>query len=316
MKRALVLSLLVATGCEHHKFHEPVTLGAKQVDAHTLNVGWEAYTLYCRACHGDNGDGLGPASARLRPPPRDFRIATYKFTGVIDGMPRDEDLASIIRSGLTGTAMLPWDVPDAEMMPLIQYLKTFSPAGEGWRDPDVELGRRVKPAADPWTNQDEAIARGSVIYHAKATCWSCHPAYATPQEIYAASALLVKEGARPSPITQTREGVYQPEVKESLTYVHLGVKQRFLPPDFLFNPIRTVNTRQSETEQREALFAILGAGIPGTAMPAWYGALPEKDLWAMVYYVKSLADLRDTARAQELRAKLAAAPQQVATGGN
>ena len=29
-------------------------------------------------------------------------------------------------------------------------------------------------------------------------------------------------------------------------------------------------------------------------MPSWKGSLPEEDLWALAYYVRSLADLRGT----------------------
>ena len=42
-----------------------------------------AYT-YCRPCHGENGDGHGYSSLGLRPPPRDFTQALFKFGHVAD----------------------------------------------------------------------------------------------------------------------------------------------------------------------------------------------------------------------------------------
>jgi hypothetical protein len=58
--------------CEEEEFSKSKTLGGKVVSADTLNAGHEAYTHYCRACHGEKGDGHGPAALGLRPPPRDF----------------------------------------------------------------------------------------------------------------------------------------------------------------------------------------------------------------------------------------------------
>jgi hypothetical protein len=56
--------------------------------------------------------------------------------------------------------------------------------------------------------------------------------------------------------------------------------------------------------QREDLYRTIGAGIGGAAMPQWKGSLPEDSLWALVYYVQSLASLRGTPAALELRHKL------------
>lgn len=33
---------------------------------------WDVYRTNCLSCHGENGDGRGPAAAVLRPPPVDF----------------------------------------------------------------------------------------------------------------------------------------------------------------------------------------------------------------------------------------------------
>ena len=94
------------------------------VDARTLNDGHDAYMLYCFACHGEKGDGHGPASPGMRPPPRDFTLGMFKFAGVpAGGLPHDDDLEALIGAGLAGTPMLPWDITSRERHAIVQYLK-------------------------------------------------------------------------------------------------------------------------------------------------------------------------------------------------
>lgn len=289
-------------------FDSWLTLGGKVVKAEVLDAGRDQYMLACRPCHGAYGDGKGPASSALRPPPRDLRIATYKFAGVKDGLPHDEDFKRILSGGLSGTAMLPWDITEEAFEPLIQYIKTFAPHGESWRTTDLEfeLGKRVEPAGDPWKDPKKAIARGAVLYHAKAMCWSCHPAYEPKQKIYEFSRQLMSEKLRAQPITSFRPAMFQPEPKQSPAYRVGKKKMQILPPDFLYNPVRSLSPRRPNQHLQD-LFRIIGAGIPGTAMPAWHGALPDRDVWAIAHYVEHLTDLRGTHEADALRARLAKA---------
>ncbi len=292
--------------CDGH-FTAAVAMPGKKskVPPEWLNAGKEAYMLYCRPCHGGKGRGDGPASAALRPPPRDLAIATYKFAGVVDGLPHDEDFARILTGGLSGTAMLTWDIPKDDLYAVTQYIKTFAPPGEGWKDKDAQLGQRVIPPADPWKDEQQAIERGKAIYHTMATCNSCHPAYATRQEIYQMSVAMKAEGLRKDEIVAFRKDMYLPEAKESSAYEARGVKMRILPPDFLHNSVRSLSPRRPHT-RTEDLYRIIGAGIPGTAMPAWKGAMPDKDIWAMAHFVRSLVDMKDTPAAAALHAKLGA----------
>ncbi|HCP48004.1 MAG TPA: hypothetical protein DIU15_18330 [Deltaproteobacteria bacterium] len=311
------------------------------VPADVLNQGMEAYTNYCYACHGSKGDGRGPASWGLRPAPRDFRITTYKFSGVAEGLPPDQNLWDLVKNGLHGTAMLEWDVPDKELYAIMQYIKTFSPKGEGWLDLEFgEIGETVVAPADPWAGKKpEAIARGKAIYHAFAQCHQCHPAYATRMEIYEASLEVGNQ-----PIVDFRDDLYFPEPKRSKSYkVAWEVKEKvepahdeahgdghghghhgpktvtkmvehdalILPPDFTFSKVRAAATP-------EELFVVLGAGISGTAMPSWYNTIPSNDklkgnddLYAMAHYVHSLMQLDDKA-AQALRKTLMTQPEFVA----
>jgi cytochrome c len=165
-------------------FVRPMVLGGQEVSADVLNQGREHYVQNCYACHGMAGDGNGPASHYYRPPPRDLTRGLYKFGGVVDGLPHDEDFVRILRHGLAGTAMLAWDIPGAEIYPIIQYVKSLSSV---WQEAE-ELGQQVTVDTDNWRGKErEAITRGKQVYHGLATCQQCHPAYATREEMMAAS---------------------------------------------------------------------------------------------------------------------------------
>ncbi|HUM11225.1 MAG TPA: cytochrome c [Myxococcaceae bacterium] len=296
---ACLLGLALASCSKDTRpFKAPVKLAGKMVGAETLNLGRTAYLQYCRACHGDEGKGDGPSAPGLRPPPRNFTQGEFKFAGVLDQkLPRDEDLVRIVRANLHGTAMLGWDVPDRELNAIVQYLKTLSDA---WKDDDA-VGEPVVPGPDPWGagKEAEAIARGKLLYHGFAQCLNCHPAYATPVEIDAASRQLTGQ-----PKTDFRPAMFLPEVKPSDYTASDGKTVQLLPPDFLLNPVRSI---QPGTELTD-LYRILVAGVTGAAMPAWDPqVMPEKerDVWALAYYVRSLMRMRGTEQALAFKVQLA-----------
>jgi mono/diheme cytochrome c family protein len=270
---ARVLLLAALLGCDRPPFREQQSLGGRQVSAAALNRGWSGYRRYCRSCHGDRGDGLGPAGRHLDPPPRDFTRGTFKFGAVAAGsLPRDEDLRRIVRDGLAGTGMLPWAVSDAEVDDISQYLKTFSPR---WRE--EEPGEPILPSADPWIGREAAAAaRGRLVYHGLAQCQACHPSYAAEPEIASWARAL----GRPPPDPRPRPG--EPAATDS------DYGGKLLAPDFRLQPMRSVRPGARLAD----LYRAVAAGIGGTSMPTWKGALPEADLWALAHYLDSLAGER------------------------
>jgi hypothetical protein len=190
--------------------------------------------------------------------------------------------------------MLGWDVPDAQLDQLLQYLKTLSDA---WNDDDA-VGEPVKIPPDPWGpgGAAAAISRGAQLYHGFAQCLSCHPAYLDRDDIDAASMALTGKHH-----TDFRDDWRSSVLKATDYKDDHGYQVNVLPPDFLYNPLRSV---QPGTE-REDLYRLLVAGITGAAMPAWDpDVLPEKtsDVWAIAYYVESLAALRGTREAYAMKA--------------
>jgi mono/diheme cytochrome c family protein len=309
MRLAFVLLLASSgLGCSSEPFGAPVKLAGKLVPAETLNLGHRVFLQYCRACHGDKGNGDGPAAPGLRPPPRDLTQGEFKFAGVLENkLPRDEDLARIITSNLHGSAMLGWQVPKTELDAVIQYIKTLSPA---WHEDDA-VGEPVVPAPDPWSGKEaDAVARGRALYHGYAQCLNCHPAYATRAEISAASVLLTGNAK-----SDFRESMFLPELKPSDYKTAQGQPVQVLPPDFLLNPVRSI---QPGTELTD-LYRIMVAGVTGAAMPAWDPAvMPNQgaDMWALAYYVRSLLRIANTPAADALRAQLAADVQPASEPGH
>jgi hypothetical protein len=192
---AVVAALsLTAVSCAPDKmpFSAGETLtfaGGIESDGKGLNQGYASYMRYCYACHGEKGDGTGPSSAGLRPPPRDFTKGLFKFARLrsSDELPNDEDLVRIVTRGLHGTAMLAWDIPEGELANVLQYIKTFSPK---WtkKKKNGEPVKTLEPfeaGEDPWAGKEaEAIVAGKQLYHLRAECLNCHPGYGTKEELY------------------------------------------------------------------------------------------------------------------------------------
>lgn len=264
--------------------------------ADVLNRGKTAYGTFCSSCHGINGDGKGPSSVGLLPPPRNFAAMDqklqFKFTSVRAGdLPTDNDLVRTVTNGLHGTAMLRWDVSDQRLREIVQYIKTFS---NRWFSPDETRGTPIEISPDPYKpeTKNDAIRIGARAYHLKteAGCSTCHPAYVTEKEY---GAMLQDAG---KPVEPLRPNAAWSEPKFSDTY-----DVKITPPDFTWHDLRSIHhvdpaatsaelEKQRETRRKD-LYLAIAAGIGGTAMPTWKGQLPEEKLWGLVYYIESLLDL-------------------------
>jgi mono/diheme cytochrome c family protein len=310
----LPLALLAAAGCNEHPFSSPLKLGGKEVSAEVLNQGHDAYQQYCRPCHGDKGDGKGYSSLGLRPPPRDFTQGMFKFGGVDqrneNKLPPDTALIRIVKGGLHGTAMLPWEIPDQELSAILQYVKTFSPKWQ--KEP---LGALVEMSPDPFgaAKAADAAEQGKKVYHAKAQCSGCHPAFVTHEELFTISKEMAAANKMEVPTTmEFSPEMYHSQIKESEYCLEWkpGAKTledrecakvvKVMPPDFTRDDVRSGTTIPD-------LYRTIASGIVGANMPTWKGGgLADDEIWSIVYYVKSLIDLKGTAGAKALHAKLAA----------
>ncbi len=128
------------------------------------------YTKRCSQCHGQEGDGVGPATEFMYPKPRDFTLGTFKYktTHADDEFPTDDDLRKTIMQGLPGTAMPAWKsiLKPAEVDGLILKIKKF---GE-WDEEDIEhqkidLGTPIKSSPDSLKKGRELFVKACVQCH-------------------------------------------------------------------------------------------------------------------------------------------------------
>ncbi len=259
---------------------EELGLGKSSSELKTMRRGREAYQTYCAGCHGEQGDGEGPAAKFLSPKPRDLRKGRVKFASVPAGsLPRDEDLIRTINHGLTGTSMPAWNlVPREDQLAIVAYIKSFS---EAWHKGPPPQPVAIKP--DPFRKHPEdGVAMGEKVYHGLASCSSCHPAYVTRARAF--------EHMASSDISFSgfRDKMYESVEKDS----EWGAPIK--PPDFLVDRVKSGATRDD-------LVRTIAAGVGGTAMPSWGASLTAEQLWGLAYYVESLVQMRATPEGAALK---------------
>lgn len=90
-----------------------------------LEEGRQVYNQVCVTCHGENGDGKGPAGAALNPPPRDFTQGEFKYGG------SDEDIFAVITEGAAvkggSPSMAAWGAVYSEKQRwgLVKYIRSL-----------------------------------------------------------------------------------------------------------------------------------------------------------------------------------------------
>ncbi|HXF46440.1 MAG TPA: cbb3-type cytochrome c oxidase subunit II, partial [Burkholderiaceae bacterium] len=109
---------------------EPQLMDASQVSVprseEWIAYGKEVYERRCIGCHGEKGDGNGPAAAFMQiDRPRNFTIGVFKFRLTPSGsLPDDGDLLRTIVRGVRGTAMPGWhELQQKDVLAVIQYIK-------------------------------------------------------------------------------------------------------------------------------------------------------------------------------------------------
>jgi mono/diheme cytochrome c family protein len=182
--------------------------GPVRSDRSGLHTG--LYREHCVHCHGISGDGMGPTASFLKPYPRDYRQGKFKFKSTERAEPpTDEDLATIVRHGIPGTAMPAFEVALAqpEIDALVEYVKYLSMRGQTelaliaaiadlGTDEQLKLDREtlvagaLQPILDQWHGAGqkiiqapeppanfgsaESIAKGRDLFFGQAQCLKCH----------------------------------------------------------------------------------------------------------------------------------------------
>jgi mono/diheme cytochrome c family protein len=84
-----------------------------------IEAGKALYAKNCLPCHGEKGDGKGPAGKMMKPQPRDFREGKF-----VNG-DKPENIFKTIGEGLPGTAMAKFKFTDEERSSLAHYVLTL-----------------------------------------------------------------------------------------------------------------------------------------------------------------------------------------------
>lgn len=256
------------------------------VDSERVRAGQRAYAALCVGCHGNTGDGAGPAARHLTPRPRNFRRGTFKFTSTPSGeRPLRRDIFDVITRGLTGSSMPSFVLVNEERRwDLVEYVRYLAIRGEfeqllldlAWEEeelPDAaEVAeiivsrwdpaalRQVFPTA-PETDRDAASSdRGREVYLdiARANCAACHG----------------PEGAGDGPSATGFLDAWGYPVQ---------------PRDLTTGVFRAGETAAD-------IYRSIATGINGTPMPAFGGSLDAAEIWDLVHYVQDLAKSGESAR--------------------
>ncbi len=211
------------------------------------------YDKWCAQCHGEKGDGKGPAVDFVFPKPRNFTRGTFKFRSTASGEPPlDSDIMRTIRNGNPGTSMPPWKrFSDPEVKALVDYLKKFSP-------PDVfeTKGTPLTIGRAPG-GKEKLIAQGKEMYE-KVKCWECHG----------------RAGRGDG------EKGWQEKFKDDWG-------NRIYPAD------QTSPWEYRNGSDVKDIFTTISAGIEGTPMTSFGDTVSEEKRWALAYYVKSEQQIRN-----------------------
>ena len=249
------LLTLLLVSCNSGKFKESKTFaGGKVVSASKLNMGHDTYLEYCVQCHGYKGEGDGPSSKGMYPPPRNLTQGIYKFANVVGGeLPHDEDFYRIINHGLNGSAMLTWDLHGERLDAVVQYVKTFAP--QVWEGGDKTLGTKYDIPKDPFgdTYKHVAIEKGKKVYHITAACTQCHRGYESKETISGYNAEINGTPLKPE---EFAADLFQLKPQDG------EYNYKVIPPDFTYHPLRSISNVES-------IVVRLMYGVNGSGMPGW-----------------------------------------------
>lgn len=287
-----VLSIAILVTFQLYLLREPSRLqrDAAHDRGQTVRAGESIFGSNCAACHGDNGQGgIGPA------------LNSKPLLSTIG----DDQLFSLVRTGIPGTAMPAWSqsfggpLTDEEVRQVVSFVRAW--------EPNALEASQLGPAPDPH--------RGLEIF--ESICFACHGSQGTGTDRAPAlndPTLLnsfddnwfrdtISQG-RPSRGMPTWGTVLSPAEIDDLislfgywrTGEPLPVGPNNLTAEQLFigncaachggegegkvGPALVDSAFVSGKSESE-LVEFISAGRPGTAMPSWQGRLTTEELAAI-----------------------------------
>ena len=156
--------LLLAAGATH-----PAGAADRPVDLLDANRGKPLYVQYCGGCHGERGDGAGPAAAFLDPRPRDFTRGIFKYRTTPTGQPPvTDDVLRTITRGIPGTSMPSFAfLSEAERRDITAHVLRLADLLDAPEPTPIPAPGAPPPATAA------SVAQGKQLYE-DAGCGSCH----------------------------------------------------------------------------------------------------------------------------------------------
>jgi mono/diheme cytochrome c family protein len=111
-----------------------------------LATGQQLYGNYCAACHGEKGDGNGPAAKYVYPRPRNFGEAKFRLVTTVNSQPSDQDLLQVITRGMPGSAMFPFaHLSASDRQALVAHVRQLTRSSfiEQYRQGGAQRGETV-----------------------------------------------------------------------------------------------------------------------------------------------------------------------------
>ena len=260
-----------------------MSIGAVSAQTADEENGEAVYAKRCLQCHGEDGDGLGPAAERLNPPPRDFTLGMFKFktSAFDDDIANDADLIRMIRDGMPGTAMPGWSdmLSEQDILDVVAYIKVFADLEE---EAELQLDYGTQVASSP-----ESIAAGKVLFEDGERCTECH---GTEGKGNAPKKLKDDNGDRTWPRNLTKPWTFRAsnDPRDIFTRISVGIPTTQMPSfaDPKSNKKLTIEERWNvanyvaslaKTDQvvRPENFVIQAARVEGT-LPV----TPEDEVWS------------------------------------
>jgi mono/diheme cytochrome c family protein len=249
-----------------------------------LATGKKLYVNYCAQCHGDAGDGNGPAAKFLYPKPRNFREGLFRLVTTVNRLPSDEDLLYVLNRGMPGSAMFPFaHLAEIDRRALVAYVRLLTRQGleAAVRKEAADAGEtisktkmnkvldrltrpgkalRVPAGLPPYSK--ESVARGQVVYLDR--CSVCHGR------------------------TGRGDGATDRKDEEGFP---------IMPRDY----VRGIFKGGREARQ---LYARIVVGMPGTPMLPFSDSLKPRQIGDLINFIHSLSDASAQAKVEHKRTNL------------
>lgn len=220
-----------------------------------IEDGGRLYRANCSICHGAQGDGIAGID-----------LGHGKFRRA----KTDDDIASIIRTGIAGTAMPPNNFSDFQSLTIVAYLRSIAAATQ-----------TTTSGGDP--------ARGKAIYEGKGACAGCHRirgvgARTGPDLSDIGNLRLAGELERsvtePDAEVLAQNRHFRAVTKDGATITGTLLNEDKYSVQLLDSKDRLVSLKRANLRE--------GAIVENSPMPSYKDKLSQKELSDLVSYLVSL----------------------------